>query len=252
MKLIDLGRKSYVEVWELQKQLVDDRARDAIEDTLILVEHEPVYTVGRSRPEESLPAAIKVRGLGTVPLVAVERGGKLTFHGPGQLVGYPIFKLTHKDLRCYLRDLERALMETLRDETGLGVKPCPETLFLEPGQLQTGVWIHDRKLASIGIAVKQWVSYHGFALNLSTDLRYFEAVNPCGFNGAVMTTLEKAMAMAGDADGGASELAGEIKRALVRKFEALSRSYVAFEAGDALIEGQTARAAAAGMALKEA
>ncbi|MBI2604493.1 MAG: lipoyl(octanoyl) transferase LipB [Deltaproteobacteria bacterium] len=249
MKLIDLGRKSYAEVWELQKQLVDERARDAIEDTLIFVEHEPVYTTGRAKIEEPAPEAIKVRGLGTVPVVAVERGGRLTFHGPGQLVGYPIFKLTHKDLRRYLRDLERALLETLRVETGLGVKPCPDTLLLDPGQLQTGVWVHDHKLASIGIAVKQWVSYHGFALNLATDLRYFEAVNPCGFNGAVMTTLEKEMARAGAADSDVNELAGEIKQALVKKFETLSRSYEAFALQSA---ASVFGAAETGAAFKEA
>src|SRR4051812_442138 len=114
MQVLDLGVKSYSETWELQKQLLEQRARGEIEDTLILVEHPPVFTMGRSGAEG--PSEIKVRRLGNVPVVAVERGGKITFHGPGQLVGYPIFALPHHDLRRYLRDLERLLMSTLVQE----------------------------------------------------------------------------------------------------------------------------------------
>ena len=217
MKLLNLGRKDYESTWALQKELVEKRARDEIEDTLILVEHDPVYTMGRSSTETT--KSIRVAGLGDVPVVVVERGGKLTFHGPGQLVGYPIFKLTHRDLRRYLRDIENVLMTALREEAELPVKPCPETLSLEPGQLGTGVWIVDRKIASIGIAVKHWVSYHGFALNLSTDLRYFMAVNPCGFSGDVMTsvTVERR----------ASDIP-EIKNRIVRGFENMSAAFAKF------------------------
>lgn len=237
MRLIDLGRKPYGEVLELQKRLVEERARGAIEDALILVEHDPVYTIGRASSRdtvgrasgaEAAPSEIKVRGLGAVPVFQVERGGKLTFHGPGQFVGYPILRLPHRDLRRYLRDLERTLIDALRQATGLGVKPCPETLLLEPGQLQTGVWLGDRKLASIGIAVKHWVSYHGFALNLTTDLRCFEAVEPCGFSGSVMTTLERELARAGVAakrGDAMTVIAVELKEVIVRRFQALSREY---------------------------
>ncbi len=215
MKILDLcsvsGAKDYESTWALQKELVEARARDEIEDTLILVEHDPVYTMGRSSSETT--KSIRVAGLGDVPVVAVERGGKLTFHGPGQLVGYPIFKLTHRDLRRYLRDIEGALMSALREEAELPAKPCPENLSLEPGQLGTGVWIRDRKIASIGIAVKHWVSYHGFALNLSTDLRYFMAVNPCGFSGDVMTSVS--------VENRASD-SPKVKSRIVRNFENIS------------------------------
>ena len=229
--VLDLGSKSYEETLELQKQLVEKRAAGEIPDTLILVEHPPVYTVGRagfaSKVEEEASAAhvapteIKVRKLGAVPVVEVERGGKLTFHGPGQIVGYPIFALPHHDLRKYLRDVERILITVLGDETMLPAKPCPETLLLEPGQLQTGVWIRDRKIASIGIAIKKWVAYHGFALNVSTDLRYFEAVEPCGFNGSIMTSVEKEMGV--DAD--MRVLTSNLKRALAVKFAELAQNY---------------------------
>ncbi|MEW6056785.1 MAG: lipoyl(octanoyl) transferase LipB [Bdellovibrionota bacterium] len=231
MEVLDLGIKSYEEVWNLQKELVEKRAQDLIADTLILVEHLPVYTVGRAgiaplsddTPSvgQDAPTEIKVRKLGSVPVTEIERGGKLTFHGPGQLVGYPIFKLGHRDLRKYLRDLERVLMSVLIQETLLPARPCPETLLLEPGQLQTGVWIQDRKIASIGIAVKHWVAYHGFALNLKTDLRYFEAVEPCGFSGSIMTTLERQLG----ADADIPALTSRIKAALIARFDELSKSY---------------------------
>lgn len=231
MDVLDLGRKTYQETWELQKQLVEKRAADEIPDTLILVEHEPVYTVGRAGMQASsddtasvvqhAPTEIKVRKLGTVPVAEVERGGKLTFHGPGQLVGYPVFALKHHDLRRYLRDLERILMSALVEETMLPARPCPESLLLEPGQLQTGVWIRDKKIASIGIAVRKWVAYHGFALNLSTDLRYFEAVEPCGFAGSIMTTVHEKMGQDADIE----QIAANLKRNLIAKFTELSRSY---------------------------
>jgi lipoyl(octanoyl) transferase len=226
MDVLDLGVKSYEQTWELQKQLVEKRAAGECPDTLILVEHPAVYTVGRAGMAHSdhasvaqhAPSHISVRKLGDVPVVEVERGGKLTFHGPGQLVGYPVFALQDHDLRRYLRDVERALMTALTEETLLPARPCPETLLLEPGQLQTGVWVRDKKIASIGIAVKKWVAYHGFALNLTTDLRYFEAVSPCGFSGAVMTSVEKEMGV----DANMKALASNIKRALVAKLGEIS------------------------------
>jgi lipoyl(octanoyl) transferase len=221
MELIDLGQKSYKEAWEVQKELVEKRADGAIPDTLILVEHEPVYTVGRGGSIESGESSVRVKKLGSVPVVEVERGGKLTFHGPGQLVGYPIFGLPHRDLRTYLRDVERILMSVLLEETALPARPCPETLLLEPGQLQTGVWIRDRKIASIGIAVKRWVAYHGFALNLTTDLRYFEAVEPCGFHGGVITSVQNEMG----ADADMAMVGSRIRQKLGARFEELSRRY---------------------------
>lgn len=227
MEVLDFGTKTYQETWDLQKELIEKRAQGLVPDTLILVEHSPVYTVGRAGTSFSTddapqaPGEIKVRRLGSVPMVEVERGGKVTFHGPGQLVGYPIFDLVHHDLRMYLRDMERILMATLVDETMLPARPCPDSLVLEPGQLQTGVWIRDKKIASIGIAVKKWISYHGFALNLTTDLRYFEAVEPCGFHGNVMTTVERELGS--DAD--MKKVSANIKRRLAERFGELSAHY---------------------------
>jgi len=219
MEVIDLGRKNYLETWQLQKELLEKRIRGGIEDTLLFVEHHPVYTVGRG--ETATKTEIKVHKLGTVPVVEVERGGKITFHGSGQIVGYPIFSLPHQDLRQYLKDLERTLVSTISEQTLLNAKPCPETLLLEPGQLQTGVWIRDKKVASIGIAIKHWVTYHGFALNVSTDLNYFEAIEPCGFSGQVITTLTKELGN----NTNPLSLTTNLKRTLAAKFEALSVAY---------------------------
>lgn len=241
MEVIDLGVRKYQEVLALQKELVEKRAQGLIGDTLILVEHEPVFTLGRAgqtsnqseasdsqHEEKAIKVGIKVGMLRSVPVVEVERGGKMTFHGPGQLVGYPIFLLTHRDLKRYLRDLEHILMDSLNENALLAAKPCPESLLLEPGQLQTGVWIKDRKIASIGIAVRKWVSYHGFALNIATDTRYFEAIEPCGFNARVMTTVENELNQLGSNRAAAinsKSLMQNFKRDLIERFSKLSASY---------------------------
>jgi lipoate-protein ligase B len=178
----DLGRAPYADVLELQRSLCRRRQAGTIrEDLLLLVEHEPVITQGRGTRAASMPLApaeLERRGVG---IYEVERGGDVTFHGPGQLVGYPILDLRNhrEDLHWYLRSLEAALIESLRL---LGI-----TAGRRPGL--TGVWVEDRKIASIGVHVKQWITYHGFALNVSTDLSYFRLIVPCGIAGVVMTSV---------------------------------------------------------------
>jgi lipoate-protein ligase B len=178
----DLGRRGYAEVLELQRSLCRRRIDGEItEDLLLLVEHEPVVTLGRGTRAPSLPLAradLERRGIG---VFEVERGGDVTFHGPGQLVGYPILDLREhrEDLHWYLRRLEAALIGAL---AALGIEAGRN-----PGL--TGVWTRGRKIASIGIHVKQWVTYHGFALNVSTDLDYFDLIVPCGIRDVVMTSV---------------------------------------------------------------
>lgn len=178
----DLGRRGYGEVLELQRNLCRQRIAGEIdEDLLLLVEHEPVITLGRGTRAESLPlprAELERRG---VPVFEVERGGDVTFHGPGQLVGYPILDLRQhrEDLHWYLRRLEAGLIGGLER---LGIESGPN-----PGL--TGVWTRGRKIASIGIHVKQWVTFHGFALNVSTELSYFDLIVPCGIRDVVMTSV---------------------------------------------------------------
>jgi lipoate-protein ligase B len=178
----DLGQRPYAEVLELQRDLARQRATgEQADDVLLLVEHEAVVTLGRGSRPQSLPLGADQLARRGVHLFEVERGGDVTFHGPGQLVGYPILDLREhrEDLHWYLRTLEEALIRSLDD---MGV-PAGRN----PGL--TGVWTRGRKIASIGIHVKQWVTYHGFALNVHTDLSFFDLIIPCGIQDVVMTSL---------------------------------------------------------------
>ena len=167
----------------MQQDLVASRQADSIPDTLILVEHPDVITLGRSAKPSNVLCP------GEIPVVPIERGGDVTYHGPGQLVAYPIFLLREgdgeRDLHRFLRSLEEVLVRTLADFGLAGIR--------EPGK--TGVWIaHDggaRKLASIGVAVRKWVTLHGLALNVTTDLARFGAIHPCGFDATVMTSMAR-------------------------------------------------------------
>jgi len=182
LRIEDLGRRPYAEVLELQRDLRRRRIEGELdEDVLLLVEHPPVITLGRGTRPSSLPIApaeLQRRG---VQVFEVERGGDVTFHGPGQLVGYPIFDLRghRQDLHWYLRSLEDVLIQGLG---GLGIEAGRN-----PGL--TGVWTAGRKIASIGIHVKQWVTLHGFALNVTTDLDPFDLIVPCGIRQVVMTSV---------------------------------------------------------------
>jgi lipoyl(octanoyl) transferase len=182
LQVCDLGTRSYADVLELQRAVARARISGAIpEDVLLLVEHPPVVTLGRSSKANHLlasPALLASRG---VELFEVERGGDVTFHGPGQLVGYPIFDLKrHKqDLHWYLRQVEEALIR--------GVAPFG--IVGERNVGYTGVWTQGRKLASIGVHARDWVTWHGFALNVTTDLSYFDLMVPCGIADVQMTSI---------------------------------------------------------------
>jgi lipoyl(octanoyl) transferase len=182
--LLDLGRRGYGEVLELQRTLARRRiAGEITDDLLLLVEHEPVVTLGRGTRAASLPLPLAELARRGMEAVEVERGGDVTWHGPGQLVGYPILDLTrHRpDLHWYLRRLESTLIAAL---SRLDV-PAERN----PGL--TGVWTRGRKIASIGIHVKQWVTLHGFALNVTAALTGFDLIVPCGIQGVVMTSVAR-------------------------------------------------------------
>ena len=180
--LLDLGHRAYAETLELQRTLCRRRLAGELDrDLLLLVEHEPVITLGRATRATSLPLAPAELERRRVAVVEVERGGDVTYHGPGQLVGYPILQLREhrEDLHWYLRQLEAALIGALAE---LGI-----AAGRKPGL--TGVWTGGRKIASSGIHVKQWVTFHGFALNVTTDLRGFDLIVPCGIRDVVMTSV---------------------------------------------------------------
>ncbi len=175
-----LGRTNFANALALQEEIVAKKREDPSHlDELLLLEHEPVYTIGRTPDQSSLLGAAHLPH----PLFAINRGGQATYHGPGQLMGYPIFDLRRcgQDLHKYLRWLERLLIELL---AGYGITASRRKSL-------TGVWIGNRKIASIGVGVRHWVTMHGFALNVCGDLSPFDQIVPCGINNVTMTSMEK-------------------------------------------------------------
>lgn len=206
-QVLDLGTSSYRDVWARQLALVEARQIGQAPDTLIVVEHPHVFTLGRRRESHQ-----NVLAPGDVEVIEIERGGDVTYHGPGQLVAYPILLLEdgERDLHRFLRNLEDAVIATCA-RTGLAADR-------EPGK--TGVWMTDprgarKKLCSMGIACRKWVTFHGLALNVTTDLAYFRRINPCGFESSIMSTMAEQLGEA-SLDAVKSALADELATTLDR------------------------------------
>jgi lipoate-protein ligase B len=181
-RVLDLGLLRYGAALERQVAMVEDRIRDRIPDTLILVEHPPVVTLGRAKTTANVrltPHQLRAQG---IEFFEISRGGDATYHAPGQLVGYPIFDLRQhgRDVLQFCRRIEAALIATM---TGFGV-----TAWAIPGK--AGVWVGDRKIASLGISLRRWVTFHGFALNVAVDLSGFHVIRPCGEEPEVMSSME--------------------------------------------------------------
>jgi lipoyl(octanoyl) transferase len=210
LRIEDLGLRSYAEVLETQRELRRKRiAGEITEDVLLLVEHPPVVTLGRGTRAASLPFPPEELARRGVEVFEVERGGDVTFHGPGQLVGYPILDLRqHRaDLHWYLRSLEDVLIQALGQ---LDIEADRN-----PGL--TGVWTAGRKIASIGIHVKQWVTLHGFALNVTTNLDPFDLIVPCGIKQVVMTSVAEELLRTAP-DGLMAEVRGRVVEAFCEMF----------------------------------
>jgi lipoate-protein ligase B len=177
LSLLDRGRESYQDTWELQKELVKRRTEGQTDsDCLILVEHDPVITLGR----KTTPGNLKPQD---IPVFNVERGGDATFHGPGQLVGYPVVRLSTPNVQRFVHDLEEVLIRTTR---GFGI----ESVRVDG---HPGAWVGGRKVASIGVAVTNWVTFHGFALNVNVDLSYFALIKPCGLDPNKITSMKQVL-----------------------------------------------------------
>jgi lipoyl(octanoyl) transferase len=175
-----LGRMEFADALALQEEVVTKKRQDrSLDDELLLLEHEPVYTIGRTPDKASLLGAAHLPH----PLIPTNRGGQATYHGPGQLMGYPIIDLRRcgQDLHRYLRWLEQLLIEFLGDHR----------IAASRREGLTGVWIDHRKIASIGVGVRHWITMHGFALNVCGDLSPFNNIIPCGINNVAMTSMEK-------------------------------------------------------------
>ena len=179
-----LGRTAYADALALQESLHDARKRNEVPDTLLLLEHPHVITLGRAANRDNILADEQTRAEKSVELFETGRGGDVTYHGPGQLVGYPIISLApdRQDVRRYVRHIQEVLVRTARD---FGVEAEPR------GGEFVGVWVGDEKLAAIGIRISRWVTMHGFAFNVTTNLDYFNLIVPCGIPDHGVTSLAK-------------------------------------------------------------
>ena len=199
---LDWGRTHHEEAFRRQQELVAQRVAGTIGDTLVFTEHEPVFTLGvRSGADQHLiwdPAELQRRG---IEVVTTNRGGDITYHGPGQVVGYPIISLApRKDLHAYLRFVEQVLINTVGT---FG-------LVADRRAGKTGIWLGPRKIAAIGVAVKKWTTYHGFALNVNPDLAAFAGIVPCGITDGTVTSMQREL-------GRAVDLA-EVKQVIANEF----------------------------------
>ena len=176
-----LGRIDYREAYELQKALLQDRLKGRIDDTLLLLEHPPTITVGKSGKLENIRVSQEKLARAGVSLIFTDRGGDVTYHGPGQIVGYPILDLRerNRDIHQYVHNLEEMLIRTLSDYD----------IKSGRGHNHAGVWVKDMEIAALGLSVRRWITMHGFALNINTDLNHFALINPCGFTDKTATSM---------------------------------------------------------------
>ena len=211
LALLDWGRTGYDDARARQEGLVARRIAGEIGDTLVFTEHDPVFTIGLRRGADAhLLWNEEERAREGVALASTNRGGDITYHGPGQIVGYPIVSLDrHRDLHAYLRLLEQAVIDALAT---FGLRAARR-------EGQTGIWMDRRKIAAIGVAVRRWVTYHGFALNLDPNLRHFAGIVPCGIapaDGAV-TSVQAELGQSIEP----SLMKAELHRALARRLDAV-------------------------------
>ena len=194
----NMGRKSYKAVWDLQIKMQQQRIRGEIEDTLILVEHDPVYTLGKNADKDHL---LQSRDE-SVDVFNIERGGDITFHGPGQLVGYPILDLSNykKSVSWYMRTLEQVLIDTLIEFK----------IIAQRNDGLTGVWVGDEKIAALGVRISRWVTMHGFALNVNPDLSFYDGIIPCGIFDHGVTSMEQLLGKIQNSD--------NVKNVVIKKF----------------------------------
>jgi lipoyl(octanoyl) transferase len=197
----DLGFMGYAEAFQLQRSLVEQRKRGEIPNQLLFVEHPHVITLGRNGNMQNLLASEEVLRRSGIEFHETDRGGDITYHGPGQIVGYPIFDLRgwKRDVVAYVRAMEQAIIETLGD---FGIRS-------NRVDKATGVWVEEAKICAIGVHISRWVTSHGFALNLATDLRYFQYIVPCGLTRPV--TSMRAL--------GCDAAREDVQRVIARHFE---------------------------------
>ena len=178
--ILDLGLSDYNETWKLQKKLQSKRILGEIEDHLLLVEHPPVFTLGKNASKQHI-----INNSEDVSIIQTDRGGNITFHGPGQLVGYPILDLNHykRSITWYMRELEQLVIDVLGD---YDIKASRKKGL-------TGTWVKDKKIAALGVRISRWVTMHGFSLNINPDLNFYKNIIPCGIKEYGVTSMAKIM-----------------------------------------------------------
>ncbi|OGU37634.1 MAG: lipoyl(octanoyl) transferase [Ignavibacteria bacterium GWB2_35_6b] len=199
----DLGKIDYQEAWDLQKSIFDLRTKNEIEDILFLLEHPHTYTLGKVADKNNLVYNKQELEEKEITVFDIDRGGDITYHGPGQIVGYPIIDLKNwkQDTHLYLRNLEEVLVRTCAD---YGLSTGRKEKY-------TGVWVEERKICAIGIKVSRWITMHGFAFNVNTDLNLFNGIIPCGINDKEVTSLKKELKREFDL--------GEVKDNIIKHFK---------------------------------
>lgn len=202
LNILYLGVEPYKKIWDLQHQLHSLRLQNKIDDVFILLEHNHVFTLGKVARKEHLLIHEQKLKEENIDLFDIDRGGDITYHGPGQIVGYSIIKLDdlYQDLHRYLRELEEVIILTLKEYNIEGTRIDG----------LTGVWVKDEKIAAIGIKVTRWITMHGFAFNINTDLNYFNMIIPCGIQNKGITSLKKLLGYEIDL--------GEVKNNLIKNF----------------------------------
>ena len=178
--ILDLGLSDFNDTWELQKKLQTKRILNEIEDHFLLVEHPPVYTLGKNAPKEHL-----LNFVNGASVIQTDRGGNITFHGPGQLVGYPILDLNHykRSITWYMRKLEQLIIDILGNYGIIAGRK----------KGLTGVWVKDKKIAALGVRISKWVTMHGFSINVNPNLEYYKYIIPCGIEDYGITSMEDIM-----------------------------------------------------------
>lgn len=221
MEYYDLGLIDYQEAWDLQKSIMKKKYTESFNDILLLLEHPHTYTLGKTAEKKNLISSGQYLEENKISVYEIDRGGDITYHGPGQIVGYPIINLAgwKKDTHKYLRALEEVIILTCREYGITGIR--------DPRY--TGVWVEDRKIAAIGIKVSRWITMHGFAFNINTDLNYFNGIVPCGITDKSVTSLKKEL--------GFELNLNDVKRILLKNFAEVF-SYTEVEKGISLQELQ--------------
>ena len=206
LNIVNLGIVDYREAHQLQKRLLQEHIEGRGSDTLLLLQHYPVITIGRSGSRSNILLTESALAAAGIEVCEIERGGDVTYHGPGQLTGYPIINLQHfrKDVHWYLRQLEEVIIRVL---TGYGITG-------ERVEGYTGVWVGNEKIAAIGISVRRWITYHGFALNVCPDMSHFGMIRPCGITDKGVTSLERLLGYRVDIDEVADRTASAFARVL--------------------------------------